>query len=175
MPSAEWIAIGIVKRPVGLEGFCAIEPFGETFAGLQPPCTVRMGKDPASAENATLGEIVVQPNGCRCRFNGKNDRTAVEGLRGSFIYIEQGALPELPGNAYYHFELKGMAVYSDSDGALLGTVIEVHDFPSTSTLEVELAGSRSLMLPLSDQAILAVDKAGRRITVRQSFVEELLQ
>jgi len=135
-----------------------------------------MGKDAADTADALIDEIVQQPNGYRCRFNGKDDRTAVEGLRGLYLYIGQNALPELAGSMFYHFELKGMEVFSDAGHDLLGTVIEVQNFPSMDTLEVApKAGGSSLMLPLSDQAIVSIDKGNRRITVRQSFVEELLQ
>jgi 16S rRNA processing protein RimM len=175
MPSTEWIAIGIVKRPVGLAGFCAVEPFGATWAALQLPCEVRIGKDIGSAERQVIEEIVVMPKGCRCRFGAKNDRAAVEGLRGFFVYIEQSGLPRLGKGSYYHFELKGAGVYADVSGDRMGTVIEVHNFPSADTLEVQRASGDSLLLPLSGQAIAAVDTAGGRITVRQSFVEELLQ
>ena len=175
MPSGEWIAIGIVRRPVGLAGFCAIEPFGATLTALRPPCGVRIGKDIDIAESVVLEEIVLLPNGCRCRFGTKTDRTAVEGLRGSFIYIKEDLLPRPGAGSYYHFELKGAGVFSDRDGSRIGTVVEVHNYPSSDTLEVERDGGDSLLLPLSDQAIAAIDSAGRRITVRQSFVEELLQ
>lgn len=174
MPSAELIAIGIVKRPVGLRGLCAVEPFGETLAGLEPPCTVCIGNNVASVAVVVIDAIDFLPNGCRCRFSGKNDRTAVEGLRGFLIFIEQKALPGLRDNSFYHFELKGMEVYTDTDKSFLGTVREVHNFPSSDTLEVGCTKGGSVIVPISDQAIVTIDKAGRRITVRQSFIEELL-
>jgi 16S rRNA processing protein RimM len=175
MPSGEWIAIGIVRRPVGLKGFCAIEPFGATLAALLPPCEVRLGKEIGSAESVVIEKLVLLPNGCRCRFRTKTDRTAVEGLRGFFIYIKEDLLPKPGAGSYYHFELKGAGVFSDRDGSRIGTVVEVHNFPASDTLEVERDGGDPLLLPLADQAIAAIDSAGRRITVRQSFVEELLQ
>lgn len=175
MPSEEWIAIAVVRRPVGLKGFCAVETFGGTLAALQPPCDVRIGKDITGAGGMIIEEIVSMPNGHRCRFSGKSDRTAVEGLRGSLIFIEKKALPGLGSGSFYQFELKGAGVYSDSGGARIGTVVEVHNFPSSDTLEVEREGGGCLMLPFLDQAVAAVDTAGRRITVRQSFVEELLE
>jgi 16S rRNA processing protein RimM len=175
MLSEEWIAIGIVRRPVGLAGFCAVEPFGATLAALRLPCDVRMGKDIAAAEGVVIKELVVLPNGCRCRFGAKNDRTAVEGLRGFLIYVKEDLLPRPGAGSFYHFELKDAGVYSDRDGGRIGTVVEVHNFPSADTLEVEREGGDSLLLPLTDQVVVAIDSAGKRITVRQSFVEELLQ
>jgi 16S rRNA processing protein RimM len=160
----EWIAIGIIRRPIGLRGFCAIEPFGASFGALEPPCNVRIGKNSEEAECAEIEEIVRRPRGYHCRFTGRIDRTAVEGLRGALLFIEVETLPKLRNNEFYHFELKGMAVHADGTGACLGTVADVHNFPSMDTLEVVLEqGGETLMLPLMDQAI-----------VHQQFVEELL-
>jgi 16S rRNA processing protein RimM len=175
MSTEEWIAIAIIRRPVGLKGFCAIEPFGRTLAALQPPVEVRIGKEIAAAGSVIIEEIVPLPNGYRCRFGGRNDRTAVEGLRGSLIFIENKVLPVLRDGSFYQFELKGAGVYDDVNGGRIGTVVEVHNFPSSDTLEVERCGGGSLLLPFSDQAVTAVDIAGGRITVRLSFVDELLQ
>jgi 16S rRNA processing protein RimM len=171
---AEWVAIGIVKRPVGLDGFCSVEPYGETLSALRFPCDVRIGKEIAIAESAQIDKFVALPNGYRCKFNGRGDRTAVEGLRGSLIFIEQEALPELSGSSFYHFELKGMAVYSDAGNNRIGTVTEVHNYPSVDTIEVERTEGDSLLLPLTNGAIIAIDRAGKSITVSQSFVNELL-
>jgi 16S rRNA processing protein RimM len=175
MPSEERIAIGIVRRPVGLRGLCAVEPFGTTLAALSPPYTVLIGKDDGSAESMVIDRIVPLPKGLRCGFRDRKDRAAVEGLRGSLIFIDKKTLPVRAEGSFYHFELKGAGVYSDRDGSRIGTVIEVHNFPSSDTLEVEREGGTPLLLPLSGQAVTAIDTGAGRITVRQSFVEELLQ
>jgi 16S rRNA processing protein RimM len=171
----EWIAIGCIRRPVGLDGSCAIEAFGATFGMLKPPCPVFIGINAAAAESITVEKIVLRPGGYQCRFEGKDDRTAIEGMRGKVIYIESEALPGLNGNEFYHFELMDMAVYEDVGGTCIGQVIEVHNFPSMDTLEVKPENGESIMVPLSSQAIAGIDKPGKRITVRQSFIEELLQ
>lgn len=174
MPT-ELIAIGILKRPVGLDGSCAIEAFGDTLGTLKPPCGVYIGKDAAAAGGMVISDIVERPGGYQCRFEGKSDRTAVEGMRGLVMYTESEALPELRGDAYYHFELAGMRVYEDAGGTCIGTVTGVHNFPTMDTLEVMPEKGESIMVPLSGQAITGIDRQGKRITVRQRFIEELLQ
>jgi 16S rRNA processing protein RimM len=175
MPSGEWIAIGIVRKPVGLEGLCAVEPFGATLASLSPPCSICIGRECDETEDMVIDTIVPLPKGLRCGFRGRKDRAAVEGLRGSLIFIEKEKLPVRGEGSYYHFELKGAGVFSDRDGSRIGTVVEVHNYPASDTLEVEREGGSPLLLPLAGQAVAAIDAAGGRITVRQSFIEELLQ
>jgi 16S rRNA processing protein RimM len=170
----EWIAIAVVKRPVGLEGYCAVEPFGDTFSALPLPCQVRLGKELDRARVVTVTKIVALPKEYRCRFAEAADRTAAEGFRGQQIFIEQGALRQREAGKFYHFELKGLAVFGDQDGGLLGTVIDVHNFPSVDTLEVKLTGGETVLLPLMDLAIAAIDIAAGRITARQTYIREVL-
>jgi 16S rRNA processing protein RimM len=175
MPSAERIAIGIIKRPVGLQGLCAVEPFGSTLPNLEAPCSVFLGKDAASADEIGLDDVLVRGNGPQVHFVGMNDRDAVERLRGLILFVNNDALPELPPNEFYHDELKGMEIVSDANGSSLGTVIDVLNLPSMDTIDVRLKNGLSILVPLGGQAVIAVDRAARKITVSQSFVEELLE
>jgi 16S rRNA processing protein RimM len=172
---AEWIAIAVIRRPVGLEGVCGIQPFGATFAGLEPPVPVKIGDDSAGAQDAVLCEILERPGGFQCRFEGKTDRTSVEGLRGKQLFVTDDLVPKTGANEFYHHELMGMAVHGSDGGGLLGTVIEVHNFPAGDTVEVALARGGTILVPLSSQAIAAIDTKAKKCTVHERFIEELLQ
>ncbi|MBN1127687.1 MAG: 16S rRNA processing protein RimM [Chitinispirillaceae bacterium] len=173
--ATEWIAIGIVRRAVGLDGRCGIEAFGNTVTALQPPCTVRIGRDIEGSRSVVVEEIDARPGGYQCRFEGIDERTLAEQLRGSLIFIENGALPALGANEFYHYELNAMQVFGDASDQLIGTVVEVHNLPSMDTIEVALTKGGSVMLPFSAQAIERIDTEKKRITVHESFVEELLE
>jgi 16S rRNA processing protein RimM len=170
----DWIAIAVVKRPVGLEGFCAVEAFGDTFSALTTPCSVLRGKNLESASDATVTEIVALPKEFRCRFADAPDRTAAEALRGQRLFIGQEMLPKREPGRFYHYELKGLAVFGDEDDSQIGTVIEVHNFPSVDTLEVKLEAGPTVLLPLMDLAIASIDSAAGRIVARQTYIREIL-
>ena len=171
---AEWIAIGIIRRPVGLEGLCGIEPFGATFATLDPPLAVRVGSDSSVAQEAVLAEILERPGGFQCRFEGKDDRTAVEGWRGKLLFVTDDMVRRPGPNEFYHHELKGMAVFGSESGGRIGTVIEVHNFPAIDTVEVELVTGGTILVPLSPQAIATIDVKEKKFTVHEQFIDELL-
>jgi 16S rRNA processing protein RimM len=173
--SEELIAIGRVVRAVGLNGRCGIETFGKGFASLTAPCPVRLGRDAESVRESVITEIDSRPGGYQCLFEGIGDRSAAEVLRGMLIFIEGGALPSLGKNEFYQHDLRQMQVYGDTSKALLGSVQEVHNLPSMDCLEVALLKGGSVMLPFSGQAIERVDEGTKRIIVRESFVEELLE
>jgi 16S rRNA processing protein RimM len=171
----EWIAIGIVRRAVGLDGRCGIEAFGTTMASLDPPCSIRLGRDIESARNVQIEEIDFRPGGYQCRFQGIDDRTAAEPLRGSLLFIEGSALPALEGNEFYHHELIDMPVFGDAGCGLLGRVVEVHNLPSVDTIEVALVKGGAIMVPFSGQAIVSIDTKEKKVVVSESFIEELLE
>jgi 16S rRNA processing protein RimM len=173
--ATEWIAIGIVRRAVGLNGRCGAEAFGNTLSSLEIPCAIRIGMEIESARSLFLEEMDARPGGYLCRFQGVDDRTAAEQLRGSLIFVENDALPELRNNEFYHHELREMQVFGDASGEMLGTVLEVYNLPSMDTIEVALSKGGSVMLPFSAQAIGRIDTEKKRIIVHESFVEELLE
>ena len=152
-----------------------MESFGDTFASLNAPCTVRLGKSIDSAQYIEIAEIVVLPKEYRCRFSSKDDRNAVEGIRGAIIFIEKESLPGRAESEFYHFELIGMDVFGDIGSQHIGTVTEVFNYPSMDTLEVKLDAGGSVLLPLSALAIGTIDRAGKRITARENYIEEILR
>jgi 16S rRNA processing protein RimM len=173
MPS-EWIAIGSIRRPVGLDGLCLIEVFGSGFASLEVPCAVRLGRDGDHTRETVITEILERPSGYQCLFQDVTDRTAAEALRGLLIFRPADSLPRLADNEFYHHQLRGMQLYGDGSGTLMGMVIEVQNMPSMDTLEVVLEKGGSVIVPFTAQAIVRIDTAAGRIIVREAFVEELL-
>ena len=84
--------------------------------------------------------------GAVARFEGVEDRTAAEGLRGSLIEIDRAALPPLDDGEYYHSDLIGVACV-DGDGNALGTVVAVENFGAGDLLEIEIEGGRRSLIP----------------------------
>lgn len=170
----QWRAIGVVRRAVGLKGFCSIEPFGAAFSSLRPPSPVRLGRESGSAVAAVIAEVLELPSGFQCRFEGREDRTSSEQLRGMLIFAEQETLPALLPNEFYHDEIRGMAVRGDGNDGIVGTVIGVLELPSTAALEVGLDRGESIIVPLSGNAIVSVDRRAGLVTVNQEYLDSLL-
>jgi 16S rRNA processing protein RimM len=83
--------------------------------------------------------------GAVARFEGVDDRTAAEGLRGSLVEIDRAALPPLGQGEYYHADLIGLPCV-DREGTALGNVIAVENFGAGDLLEVaDESGRRSLI------------------------------
>lgn len=171
--SEELIAIGKVLRTVGLDGLCVIEPFGNTFGLLQLPVDVQIGLSENYTRPQIIEEIQERPKGFVCRFKGIDDLQTAEGIREYLIFIHTEQLPSLGTEQFYHFELKGMDVFSDH-GQQIGFVEDVHNFPTTDSLEVRRRDGELILIPMNDDSLVSISKESRRVVVRQSFLEELL-
>jgi 16S rRNA processing protein RimM len=170
----ELIIIGKVLRAVGLDGLCAIELFGETLKNLKLPAQVLLGAENATGHDpAIIEDTEMRPKGLVCRFKEINDSEAVEQLRNLFIFIESKELDSLSDDAFYHFELEGMNVLFDSN-EVIGVVAEVHNYPSTDSLDVRKKNGELIIVPLNSDSIVKIDKQAGCIIVRKSFLEELL-
>jgi 16S rRNA processing protein RimM len=80
------------------------------------------------------------------RFEGINDRSAAEGLRGSLVEIDREALPPLEDGEYYHSDLIGLPCFT-SEGSELGRVSAVENFGAGDLLEVEQEDGRKALIP----------------------------
>ena len=100
------------------------------------------------------------------RFEGISDRNAAEGLRGSLVEVDRGALPALEEGEYYHADLIGLCVV-DRDEKALGTVGAVENYGAGDLLEVELDGGKRSLIPFRDGI---ADLADGRIVVDPEFL-----
>ena len=79
------------------------------------------------------------------RFEGLDDRSAAEALRGSLVEVDRAQLPPLADREYYHADLIGLPC-ADDQGQDWGTVVAVENYGAGDLLEVEdAAGKRSLI------------------------------
>ncbi|MFP4163026.1 MAG: ribosome maturation factor RimM [Chitinispirillaceae bacterium] len=171
--SQELVAIAMIRGAIGLEGYCAVETFGETFASLKPPVAVVIGTD-ADSREVVLEKMQLRPRGYVALFSVAHDRTGAEMLNGERIYIDQKSLPPLGEGEFYHFELEGMSVVADSTGETVGVVKNVVNLPSTDAFEVTLDNGHEVLIPYIEDAVVRVENKTGRIIVRWSYLEELL-
>ena len=79
------------------------------------------------------------------RFEGVDDRSAAERLRGSLIEVDRSALPQLEAGEYYYADLVGLAAV-DNQGQEWGRVVTVENYGAGDLLEIEARdGIRSLI------------------------------
>lgn len=95
--------------------------------------------------------------GAIARFAEVTGRDAAEKLRGTALSVSREKLPSLQEGEYYHADLIGLAVVTDS-GEGIGRTIAVHNFGATDIIEIEKdpapeKGQKTFMVPMTPQAV----------------------
>lgn len=162
------IKVGHVNSPYGIKGWVWVHSLTDPLANMfdyQPWYLCRAGR----FEPVEVAEWREQGKGLVVRFQGCDDRNAIEGLRGVEIWVPKSALPVLEDGDYYWSELEDLAVVT-LKGELLGRVQAMMETGSNDVLVVRACeGSvdrQERLLPwLPGQVVQQVDKAAGRIVV----------
>jgi 16S rRNA processing protein RimM len=152
---SDLVPIGRVGRPHGLDGSFFVEGASEREGAFARGTVLD-----AAGERV---EIVAAKRGAQGRPVIRLDRSVA---RGTTLAIPRRALPELPDDEYYTFQLVGLRV-EEEGGRQLGQVKAVLDYPANDVLELDSGVS----LPLVEACVRQVDLAGGRIVIAPGFAD----
>jgi 16S rRNA processing protein RimM len=133
------IALAAVAGAHGVKGEVRLKLFSDSVNGLKHHEKLYVG----GAERRLLA--IREGKTPVARFEGVDDRSAAEALRGSLVEVDRLALPPLGEGEYYHADLIGLPAV-DLAGQGVGMVVAVENYGAGDLLEVEDAvGKRSLI------------------------------
>lgn len=150
---SDLVPIGKVGKPHGLDGSFFVEGASERKGAFKVGTKLVV--------DAAEREIVVSKHGGGGRPVIRLDEQV---SRGATLAVPRAALPELPEDEYYTFQLVGLVVEQE-DGRVLGKVRDVLDYPANDVLELD----SGMSLPLVDACVRQVDLAAGRIVVAPGF------
>ncbi|BAF89951.1 MULTISPECIES: ribosome maturation factor RimM [Azorhizobium] len=156
------ILIARIGAPHGVKGEVRLFAFGEDPLALKRyPLT-----DESGARRFKVQSLRAAKDHFVARLEGIADRNAAEALTNTDLFVPRDALPAAEDeDTFYHADLMGLRV-EDQSGALLGTVLAMHDFGAGDVLEyTPEGGGRTLLLPFTKAAVPVVDVPGGRIVV----------
>ncbi|MFM7348465.1 MAG: ribosome maturation factor RimM [Erythrobacter sp.] len=112
--------------------------------------------------------------GAIARFAEVATRADAEKLRGTALTVPREALPPLAEGEFYHADLIGLAVVTDT-GEPIGTVTAIANFGATDLVEiardpVPAKGPKTFMVPMIPAAVLGWNE--RRLTIAAAFAED---
>lgn len=162
-PANSRVCMGVVGAPHGVRGAVRIKSFTDA-----PEAIAGYGalEDETGARRFTL-RVIGSAKGdgmVIATLSGVADRDAAEALRGLRLYAPRAALPAPAADEFYHADLIGLAAEL-GDGAVLGTVIAVHDFGAGDMIEIAPATGRPVLVPFTRAAVPVVDVAGGRVVI----------
>jgi len=158
-PAQPRVCLGVVVGVHGVRGTVRIKPYTE-----DPEAVAAYGpvQDESGRHSYRLRVHGLHKGIVLAAVEGVEDRDAALALKGTRLYVDRAALPEVAEeDTFYHADLIGLPV-EDTDGRALGRVVAVHDFGAGDLLEVESPDGESRVLPFTRAAVPVVDlEAGR--------------
>ncbi len=105
------------------------------------------------------------------RFEGIDDRSAAETLKGVQLFVARASLPEPEADEFYFADLVGLRV-EDVAGNHLGKVRAIHNFGAGDIIELERASGGTELIPFDASVVREVDIAKGRIVIEPPRYEE---
>jgi 16S rRNA processing protein RimM len=168
----EYLLIGRLVKPYGLQGFIKASFFVDDFDDLKPYSVFYTTdrKSPGGYKVLDIEKLSLQKEGFVLKIAGCNDRTAAETLRGIDIYVDQAEVPEPGKNSYYIKDLIGLDfIY---EGKTAGKVTNLFEAANRTLIIIRWTDNREMALPFTDDYIESVDIRNNVIIIKniESFL-----
>jgi 16S rRNA processing protein RimM len=152
--SGEFVVVGRIGRPHGLDGSFVVERPSENESLFDPGATLYVNGEAVTVagRKRSGGRLVVKLDG------------SVE--RGAKLAVPRTQLPEPGADSYYVFQLVGLDVVEEG-GRLLGAVQDVAPGVANDVLELD----SGLALPMHEECVREVDLTEGRIVVAAGFAD----
>lgn len=176
------VELGRIQEAWGIKGWMRIHPHSTDtqalFASpqwfLQPP-EARFARGFSAFSgcvSATVADIKMHADGVVARFEGMDDRSAAEALKGVRIFVPRSVFPPTPEGEYYWVDLIGLDVVN-REGEHMGVVRDLMSTGPNAVLVLEYTEdavdgepqTAERMIPFVSAYVDDVDRAARRITV----------
>ena len=155
------IALAAIAGAHGVKGELRLKLFSDSVESLSRHEKLHVG----GAERRLL---VIRDGGktAVARFEGIEDRSAAEALRGSLVEVDRSALPPLEEGEYYYADLIGLPAVA-RDGKPVGAVVAVEDYGAGDLLEIEDEQGKRSLIPFKSGV---ADLEGDRIVLDPEFL-----
>jgi len=99
----------------------------------------------------------------RVQFEDVKDEATADSLLGKSVFLPLSSLPKLSGNQFYYHEVIGFTLMDAQHGDI-GVIESINDAASQVLFEAKKNG-KELMIPVSDDIIVKVDRDTKTIFV----------
>ena len=151
------ITLAVIIGAHGVAGEVRLKLFADGVDSLKAHPCFNDGK--LTLKNIRAGNNII------ARFAEITDRNGAEAARGLELTVPREGLPPLGDGEYYHADLIGLPCVSTQDEAL-GTCVAIENFGGGDVIEIERAGGKRFMVPVS-----AVEFVNGGIRIDANFIE----
>jgi 16S rRNA processing protein RimM len=158
------VAVGRVAKTQGRHGEVAVDPLTDDldrFSALE-----RVFVAGSDGEAVALGVESARIHKGRpvLKLSGVTGIAEAKHLCGKEIRIPEDEVVRLPEGSFHHFEIVGLSVV-DRRGGDLGVVERILETGGTDVLVVRNAEGEETLVPLCQEIVTKVDRAGGRIEI----------
>ncbi|MCK9399909.1 MAG: ribosome maturation factor RimM [Bacteroidales bacterium] len=108
--------------------------------------------------------IHFENNKANLKLTDLKDMEGAGKLVGCFIYLPVELLPKLKGNKFYYHEVTGFRIHDEHRGDI-GIIDRVIELPNNPLFAIT-SGEKEILLPISGEIILKVDRKKKMIEVK---------
>lgn len=148
-----YLAVGMLRRPHGLDGDLLMEVYTDYPERLKPGTRVYLGE---AHTLITLDRVRPHNDGLLVGFRGVDTPEAAGRYRNTLVSVPAKDRPALPEGEYYHHQLIGLRAETDT-GETLGLITGILVTGANDVYVVTDEAGRELLLPAIEPVILAVD------------------
>ncbi|MDO8290942.1 MAG: ribosome maturation factor RimM [Parvibaculum sp.] len=158
------VCLGVIVGAQGVRGAVRVKPFTEDpmAVGDYGPVETKDGARRFKIEATGVAKGVVI-----CKLQGITDRDVAEAMRGTELYVDREALPDVDEDeeGYYHADLIGLEARGP-DGTLYGRVLSVQNFGAGDLLEIARPeDGHTVLVPFTDDNVPLVDLEAQCLTL----------
>ncbi|SMX45618.1 ribosome maturation factor RimM [Actibacterium lipolyticum] len=156
----ERICVGAISGSFGVRGEVRLKSFcaDPEAIGDYAPLYSEDG-----TKTYTLQITRAVKGGFAAKLSGLTTKEEADAMKGTRLFANRDALPDLPDDEFYHTDLIGLEVL-DTGGKSLGHVRAVHNHGASDLLEIHGPNLKAtVLLPFTNDAVPTVDLTAGRI------------
>ena len=158
-----FVVIGIIEKPRGLKGEVKIKPLTDHPDRFKRLSDVYLENKFEKMEPIAISKVSVCGSSVYAFIEGISNREQAQKLAGCYLSIKYEDVLPLPSGQFYHFQLEGLRVETES-GCTLGEIKEVLDLSANDVLVVR-EGDKERLIPYIKDVILKVDIDGGVVVI----------
>jgi 16S rRNA processing protein RimM len=155
------VAVGRVTRAHGIRGEVSVLVLSEVEDRFAPGAGLFLD----DGRKVTVDEVRRNRGRLLVKFAEIPDRTAAEGLRQRYLFVNEADVPPAPEGAFWPHQLEGCEVITEG-GRSLGVIREiVHGVAN----DIWVAGppENEVLVPALNDVVVSVHVEARRVVVRE--------
>lgn len=151
------VVLGRLVDPYGVRGWVRLHPFGDDPLDWKSMPVWWVAKEGQPWVEMKLKGLKVHGDGLVAAFDGVDDRSAAEALKGAYVAVPKEALPATAEDEYYWADLVGLKVVNTAD-EMLGEVAGLIETGANDVLRVVGEDGGERLLPFVAAVVLKVEK-----------------